>query len=157
MIFRPATAADSDAIIALLDGIFREYGDRVCVEGSEADLKNLPAYYDDGELMVLEDEGRIVGTVALTPCDQRPNVCWLKRMYLALELRGAGEAVKLVGWACDRTRRLGRTRIECWSDVRFERAHAFYRKMGFNDTGETRRMNDAYEPYEEFFFSLDLK
>lgn len=141
----------------MLDGIFREYGDRVCLEGSEADLKNLPVHYENGEFMVLEDEGRIVGTVALKPCQQRQNVCWLKRMYLAEELRGAGYGAQFVDWARTRTRALGRTRIECWSDVRFERAHAFYRKMGFTDTGQSRRMTDAHEPYEEFFFSLDLE
>lgn len=156
MQFRPAAPADSDRIIALLDGIYREYGDRVCLEGSEADLNNLPAHYGDGEFMVLEDADRIVGTVALTPCDKTANVCWLKRMYLAPDLRGAGVAPKLIDWARDRARALGRTRIQCWSDVRFERAHAFYRKMGFTDTGERRRMTDAFEPYEEFFFSLDL-
>lgn len=156
MIFRPAAAADSAGIIALLDAVFREYGDRVCLEGSEADLEDLPAHYADGEFMVLEDDGRIVGTVALTPCQQQPNVCWLKRMYLAPELRGEGLAPKFIDWARDRTRALGRSQIQCWSDVRFERAHAFYRKHGFNGPARRRRMTDAYDPYEEFFFYLNL-
>ena len=156
MQFRVAKAGDSGGIITLLDSIFREYGDRVCLDGSEADLVSLPAHYEPGELMVLENENGIVGTVALKPCEDQPHVCWLKRMYLAPELRGVGEGQRFIDWARERTRSLGRSRIECWSDVRFERAHAFYRKMGFNDTGERRRMTDAHEPYEEFFFSLDI-
>lgn len=157
MQFRPATAADTEGIITLLDGVFREYGDRVCLEGSEADLQDFSAHYGEGEFMVLDDGGRIVGTVALKPCEERENVCWLKRMYLAPELRGAGHGAKLVEWARTRTRELGRTRIECWSDVRFERAHAFYRKLGFDGPIERRRMTDAFEPYEEYRFALDLE
>ncbi len=156
MVFRPATAADSGGIITLLDAVYREYGDRVCVEGSEADLVDIPAHYESGEFMELEQAGTITGTVALKTCGLDSAVCWLKRMYLAPELRGTGEGKRFIEWSKGRARESGRTMIQCWSDVRFERAHRFYRKMGFLDTGQRRRMDDSYEPYEEFFFSLAL-
>ena len=37
---RPATLADSAALIALIDGVYREYGDRICLENYDADSPN---------------------------------------------------------------------------------------------------------------------
>jgi hypothetical protein len=45
--------------------------------------------------------------------------------------------------------------VEFWSDVRFDRAHAFFRRWNFVQ-GERRQMSDGAMPYEEYFFSLSL-
>ena len=78
-------------------------------------------------------------------------------MYLDSSLRGSGHADRLMQWALDKALELGMTRIECWTDTRFERAHAFYRKIGFQTDGSVRRMLDGCEPYDEHFFSIDLQ
>jgi hypothetical protein len=47
-------------------------------------------------------------------------------------------------------------RLECWSDTRFTRAHAFFARGGFQGDGRVRRMHDGWMPYEEYFFFRDL-
>ena len=57
-----------------------------------------------------------------------------------------------IDWAKDQ----GIDRIEFWSDTRFERAHRFFAKFGFEKNGDVRSMDDSHEVYKEFFFFLDL-
>lgn len=154
--FRPATEADQPGIIALLDSVYGEYGDRVCFHGCDADLTAIATYYPGDSFMVLDDRGTIVGTVAVTPCSKDRAVTWLKRLYLASELRGTGWGKRLIAWAEQQSRTMNRPRLQCWSDVRFERAHAFYRKLGYVEPGKTRTMNDSFMPYREVLFYRDV-
>ncbi len=151
MVLRPYRKEDRDPVIALIDGVYREYADRVHLEKSEADLRNVPANYAPGYFMVLEDAGEIRATIAISPDPERPEVCFLKRLYLDARLRGTGAGARLMEWFLETARGLGMTRAELWSDVRFERAHAFYRKHGFQNDGEIRDMDDSWQPYKDFF------
>jgi len=157
MDFRPVDQKDKDEIIRLIDSIFHEYGDRVCLDKADSDLLDLSAHYEHEAFMVLENDGHIVGTVALQRAPDRPLTGYLRRMYLAPTLRGGGHANRFMIWAMGRARELGMTRIEFWTDTRFERAHAFYRKIGFQHDGTVRSMNDGWDPYDEYFFAIDLQ
>lgn len=157
MDFRPVEQKDKDAIIRLIDSIFREYGDRLCLDDADRDLLDLSAHYEQDAFMVLEDDGRIVGTVALKRAPDRPHTGYLRRMYLAPTLRGSGHADRMTKWALQKALELGMTRVEFWTDTRFERAHAFYRKIGFQTDGTVRTMHDGWEPYDEYFFAIDLQ
>ncbi len=117
---------------------------------------DIPANFAPGHFMVLDDAGKIRATVAITPDNQRPGVCFLKRLYLDSNLRGTGAGARLLEWFLNTARDLGMRRAELWSDVRFERAHAFYRKNGFQNDGTTRDMDDAWIPYREYFYFKDL-
>jgi len=152
MLLRPYRGEDQDAVIALIDGVYREYADRVHLAKAEADLLDIPANFAPGHFMVLEDAGRIRATVAISPDPERSGVCFLKRLYLEAGLRGTGAGALLLDWFMQTARDLGMTRVELWSDVRFERAHAFYRKHGFQNHGEVREMDDSWQPYREYFF-----
>ncbi|QEG22170.1 GNAT family N-acetyltransferase [Mariniblastus fucicola] len=163
---RLAVADDCDGIVELIDGVLREYGDRICTTpgGSEADLLDIEAGYRDkgGEFWVLESivDGRaqIVGTHATRPLSDRPlEVCTFKRLYLRRELRGTHWGHDLMQVTIDWTRSNGFGRIEFWSDTRFERAHRFFAKFGFVGTEDVRHMTDSVVPYSERFFYLDLK
>jgi putative acetyltransferase len=156
MVLRAYRPEDRDAVIALIDGVYREYSDRVHLEKAEADLVDIPANYAPGQFMVLEVGGEIRATVAIGPDAERPEVCFLKRLYLDARLRGTGVGTQLLGWFLDTARGLGMRRVELWSDVRFERAHAFYRKHGFVNDGTVREMDDSWQPYREYFYTLDL-
>jgi len=156
MEFRSYREEDKDRIIRLIDAIYREYGDRVHLGGSEADLNDIPAHFASGHFMVLDDGTDVVATVGISPDRARTNVCWLKRLYLNPVLRGTGEGARLLQWVVDTAQALEKTRIELWSDVRFERAHAFYRKHGFQREGVVRTMTDGWAPYDEYFFFRDL-
>ena len=154
MRLRPATNGDSDAVIALIGGIYEEYGFRICLEDAEADLTDIEANFPDGAFMVLCDEDdHIRASVAVVRDSNRDDVAWMKRLYLDRTLQGSGAAGDLLRWALERAMALGCRRMELWSDTRFERAHGFYRKHGFEHDGTIRHMTDAYEPYDELFFS----
>lgn len=162
---RLATNADCDGIVELIDGVLKEYGDRICVSpgGSEADVLDVDAGYraKGGEFWVLEKSedgaGRIVGTHATRPDPEKPGeVCTFKRLYLDAGLRGTNWGRDLMQVTIDWAREQGFKRVEFWSDTRFERAHRFFEKFDFQKSGEVRHMTDSAVPYSEYYFSLDL-
>ena len=57
-----------------------------------------------------------------------------------------------VGWSRDHAY----SRVQFWSDTRFEQAHRFFERYGFTKTGETRNMDDGALPYSEYFFTMEL-
>jgi len=158
MKIRPVEHGDDSAIISLIDGVYREYGDRLCLDGAEADLMDAVGHYsrDKCAFVVLDDDGEVVGTHAVVPLDDRPDVCTFRRLYLRSDLRGTGWGEKLMRWAIDAAEQFGFHRVEFWSDVRFVRAHRFFERLGFQHDGQVREMNDGWEPYREYFFSLDF-
>lgn len=161
---RLATAEDCDGIVELIDGVLVEYGDRICITpgGSEADLLDLETGYRNkgGEFWVLEESVgencRIVGTHATRPDPSKQGVCTFKRLYLHADFRGTNWGHDLMQVTIDWARDTGFERVEFWSDTRFERAHRFFEKFGFQKSGEVRDMTDSVVPYSEYFFFLEL-
>ena len=158
MNIRPATTADVNALVALIDGVYREYGDQIFLEGADADLLDIDAAYraPGGEFVVLDDGGAVRGAHAVLPLAQRPGVCTFRRLYLDRDLRGQSAGKLLMLWASEWALAHGLARVEFWSDTRFSRAHRFFEKLGLVHTGEVREMNDGAEPYREYFFYGDL-
>ena len=157
MHLRPAQPGDRDAIMALIDSVLREYGDQLFIEGADADLLDIDAHYkhQGGHFVVLDDGGRIRGTHALRPLQGRPGICNVYRLYLDPDLRGGEWGEHLMQWAIDTAREHGFHRIEFWSDTRFTRAHAFFKRLGFRRDGRTRDMDDGAFPYREYFYFMD--
>lgn len=158
MKIRPVESSDSEGIIALIDGAYREHGDRLCLDAADADLMNVVGHYSSGDsaFVVLDDDGKVAGTHGLVPVDASLGLCTFRRLYLRSDLRGTGWGDKLMHWAIDTARQIGFRRVEFWSDTRFTRAHRFFRRLGFQQDGRVREMNDAWEPYREFFFWREL-
>jgi putative acetyltransferase len=154
---RPAQPQDRDAIIALIDDVLSEYGDRLSLDVADRDLLDLDGYYvaAGGMFIVLEDMGRIRGTHAAIPVAQQPGVCIFRRLYLETGLRGGPWGSRLMQWALDWAREHGMHRIEFWSDTRFERAHRFFARFGFQRDGRIRTIEDGWLPYQEHFYFLD--
>ena len=161
---RLATQADADGIIELIDGILKEYGDRICLTpgGSEADLLDIDGGYraKGGEFWVLESVeegiGHVVGTHATRPDPEREEVCTFKRLYLHSKFRGTNWGRELMQVTIDWARDSGSKRVEFWSDTRFKRAHRFFEKFGFQKSDEERHMTNSVVPYSECFFFLEL-
>lgn len=155
--FRNATVDDQPAIIALITEVYEEYGERMCLEGADSDLLDLDAAYTQrgGQFVVAEQGGAIVGIHATLPTKPEQGVLTYRRLYTAKDQRGTGLGEALMQWAFDWSVEHGFKRVEFWSDTRFHRAHAFFTKLGF-EKGGTRRMEDGYEPYEEFHFVKSL-
>lgn len=158
LLLRPATARDTDGLVELIDGVYREYGDVIYLAGADADLLDIDAYYraSGGEFVVLDDGGQVVASHAVLPFADRPGVCTFRRLYMRPELRGGGWGERLMRWAINWAREQGLSRVEFWSDVRFERAHRFFARLGFEKTGAVREMTDGAEPYREYFFTREL-
>lgn len=155
---RAATAADQPGIIDLVNRIYGEYGDRICLERADGDLSDIELNYygQNGEFVVLERAGEILGTHALLPLLERPACCTFRRLYLDASLRGQQWGTYLMQWALDRARTRGFQRIEFWSDTRFSAGHQFFRKLGFQTDGQKRKMTDGWEDYQEYFFFREL-
>lgn len=151
---RVATNEDAAAITDLIDRVYREYGDRVCLEGADQDLFDVEASYDrrGGRIVVLEGESGIVGSHAVLPLDSTNGLCTFRRLYVSREHRGSGAGERLMQWAIDWAKQQGLQRVEFWSDTRFERAHQFFSRLGFKKDGRVRDLDDGHEPYQEYFF-----
>ena len=155
---RPPVVADCAGVIALVDAVYREYGDKVCLDDADRDLTEIHQHYArlGGQCVVLTDGQHIFGLHAVVPLADRAGVCTFRRLYLDRSLRGAGWGEKLMRWALDTATTLGFQRVEFWSDTRFERAHRFFARLGFLRDGRERTMTDAWEPYREYFFYQDI-
>ncbi len=154
MKLRPFQRGDKDGVIALIDRVLKEYGDKVFVEGLDKDLLDIEGHYParGGAFVVLEKNGEILGAHAVLPVPQRPGVVTFRRLYLCSTVRGTRGGAQLMQWAIDWAQENHYKRVEFWSDKRFSRAHRFFAKFQFRCTGEERKRNDSWAPYEEYFF-----
>ena len=122
-------------VLTLIGSIFVEYGLTFEPAGYDADLTRILTSYHGagGAFWVLEHERRVAGTVAVLPLS--PAEAEIKRVYLESPLRGQGWGRTLVehavSWAVGR----GHRSVVLWSDVKFERSHAMYERLGFARTG----------------------
>ena len=131
----PFEARHVDAILGLIGSIFAEYGLTFDPTGYDADLNRIEVKYRDtgGDFWVLEDDGRVAGTVAVVPLSATDVE--IKRVYLDASLRGQGWGSRLVEHALAWARARGHGRARLWSDVKFTRAHVMYERLGFVRTG----------------------
>ena len=152
MTIRPATNADADEVRALVFGVLAEYGLSPDPDGTDADLADLEASYGarGGAFDVVEDEGRIVGSVGLYALEG--GVCELRKMYLARETRGQGLGKRVLEHALDRARALGFRRVELETASVLVEAIGLYTRYGFSPVDPAHlspRCNRA--------FALDLE
>ena len=156
---RAATNADVPGITKVISTIWQEFGELVVIEDEERDLLDIETHYfgKGGAFVVLvNDEGVIKGTHAALPKDE-PGVCEFKRLYLAKELRGENYGHELMDWAIDWARVKKFKRIEFWSDTKYDRAHQFFKRFGFERDGQIRHVEDVTTPYSEYFYFLNLQ
>lgn len=154
---RPATAADRDTIIDLIDTCLREIGDQVFIDGEGRDLLDVSSAYDQrgGAFVVLELDGEVIGTHATLPVETSGKVATFRRLYLKKSHRGSGHGARLMEWAIDWCQSHGFEKIVFWSDTNFTRAHQLFESFGFTK-GETRDMDDGAVPYSEYRFAKAL-
>ena len=132
MKLRPATNADREAIEALIFGILRDYGLEPSPETTDADLADIASHYSEnrGSFDVMEnDDGRILGTVAVHRTDD--DLCELRKMYLAEELRGQGWGKRLLDLAIESGRKLGYQTMWLETADSLKESHRLYERYGF--------------------------
>ena len=145
----PFEPRHTPGVLALIGGIFAEYRLTFEPAGYDADLTRIGTAYRDGAFWVLEDDdGAVLGTVAVVPVS--PSEVEIKRVYLDVSLRGRGWGRALVEHAMAWAAVHGHTRVRLWSDVKFQRSHLMYERLGFVRTG-IRDCEDADQSQEYGF------
>ncbi len=133
---RTATREDVPAIVALLVddplGATRESeGEQAAYLTAFEAIDADPAH----ELVVLEDDGEVIGTLQLTllPGLSRGGAlrAQIEAVRIASSRRGQGLGEELVRWAIDESRRRGAVIVQLTTDVSREGAHRFYERLGF--------------------------
>jgi GNAT superfamily N-acetyltransferase len=130
---RPATAADRDAIAAVVRGVYDEYGFTFDEDGYHADLRDVEGSFDG--FWVAEEDGAVIGTAGLDLSDARVGClelcdCSLERLYVRGAERGKGAGSALLRTVLEEARTAGRRRLAIWSDKRFADAHRLYERFG---------------------------
>ncbi len=87
------------------------------------------------ELVVLEDDGEVIGTLQLTllPGLWRGGAlrAQIEAVRIASSRRGQGLGEDLFRWAIDESRRRGAVIVQLTTDASREGAHRFYERLGF--------------------------
>lgn len=149
---RAARDEDSAGIIDLITRVYGEYpGVLMDVDGEEPELRAPASAFE--AFWVAESAGEVVACVgAKTRATEGRPVVELKKMYVSRALRGRGLGRRLIEQVEAYARERGATRVELWSDTRFETAHAVYEHVGYRRTGDVRELHDISDTSEFFFF-----
>lgn len=151
VIVRDADDRDSEQVIDLIRDVFDEYqGCVLLVDEEEPELRTPRSAYErlGGRFWVAECQGRICGTVAMTPTDA-PGVARLHKLYVsdAARRRGVGETLcRLVERAAKEN--LGASMMMLYSDSRFLNAHRLYERLGYARQPGLVHRNDASNSVE---------
>lgn len=152
ILIREARDSDADGLIALIGGCFDEY------PGCVLDLEELPELLGiatefkklNGRFWVAERGGRVVGSVGFSP-GKKPGYAELKKLYVEKAARTGGLGGALCALAENGARQAGYFRMDLWSDTRFETAHAFYERRGYERGPKTRELHDKSDTVEYYF------
>lgn len=149
---RPATDADSTAIVALVGDCFAEYpGCVLDLPGIDAWMRAPASAYagTGGQLWVVELDGVVVAIVGYKPT--APGRVELKSLYVGAAARRRGLGARLVGAVEVAARAGGASVVELWSDSRFTDAHRLYERLGYRRGAQTRELHDPSDTTEYFF------
>ena len=152
---RPATREDTPGVIALIGRVFMEYGWIWDAPTEVPDLLDFDAHYAPprGAFWVVIDGASVVGSVGV---DRKgAGRAELHRLYLEPGQRGRGLGEALVAQVLQWCRTQDITRLELWSDTRFEHAHRLYVRLGFHRDGERTLVGDINDT-REYRFERDV-
>jgi GNAT superfamily N-acetyltransferase len=165
-VIRDAQPADYPAVAELMRAFIRWHynrhaSDRVMIESYfdedafEAELSSLPGYYGPpaGALLVAEEEGHVVGCVALKGLDQ--DRCEMKRLFVEAASHGTGAGQALARTIIERARALGYSKMMLDTGPKQLEAQGLYRKLGFRDAEAYYDMSPELRSWL-VFMELDL-
>ena len=148
MLFRPATADDLPAILALL--VDDELGKLREDLGPPLDRRYLEAFAaierDPNQLLaVAEQGGEVIGCLQLTfiPGLSRLGM-WrgqIEAVRVAAAQRGSGVGRAMLRWAIEQCRARGCGLVQLTTDKRRDDAHRFYASLGFEASHEGMKLS----------------
>jgi putative acetyltransferase len=150
--FRDAVDADSEALIALISGVFDEYPGCVTdVDGEMPELRAIASHFRrlEGCFRVAERAGSVVGCIGFAPL--RNGGVQLHKLYVRADCRRRGIGAALCDFVEATAAAQKATHVELWSDTRFETAHRMYEGRGYHRGPETRELHDKSNTVEYFF------
>ncbi|MBN2891475.1 MAG: GNAT family N-acetyltransferase [Bacteroidales bacterium] len=156
MFIRLASNSDTEQIIKLIETCYAVYDDKVNTMYYDKDLLDIEGKYltNNGVFYVADKDFRILGTIALKPVDEKEAE--IKRFYVHPDFWGDGTADLLFSYVLNYAKNSNIKKISLWTDERYERAQAFYKKVGFV-AGESKDMEDADNPYTLVYYEFILK
>lgn len=143
----PATPADRDALLALIQSAYRGESSRAgwtteadLLGGQRTDPEGLDAIFanPDQTLLIARQDGGIVGCIALT--DKGGGRFYFGMLTIAPALQGAGLGKQLLAAAEDRACDAGASVMEMWVIKQRADLIAWYERRGYRPTG-------AFEPF----------
>lgn len=150
--FRPAAEADVPRLLRFMRALYEEDGSTSLREAAaEAALRRLLADSDRGLVGVIERGGDPVGYVVLTwgySLEFHGRDAFIDELFIEPEHRGVGLGGRAVEWAEAACRDHGAGVVHLEVEIGNERAHALYRRCGFEERGlrlMTKRLSAAGE------------
>jgi len=152
---RTASAGEHDAADAVARRAFAEY-ERVYPDWIPVlrDGRPMSRIADEGELIVAENDGRIVGCVGYIPPGRSRNAVfekdWAALRFMAVDpqARGQGISRSLAEECARRAKRDGATHLALFTSPAMAIAIAMYKRMGFRFV---RRIDPVYGMQAELY------
>ena len=146
-VLRPGSISDIPRLTAIIQETIESYGYIFELEFELPDFLDYEGFYGGrkGELYVIEEGGVVVGCGALK---LNAKIPYLSRIYVDVRHRGKGYGKAMVLHLMSRSRDLGYSGLELWSDTLFRTAHKLYERLGFRFTGRVRPLGDVNNCYE---------
>lgn len=145
-VVRPATPADLPRVVELLAQLAPDTADREDPSRIDMYTAVLGRTGAQGQrLLVIEDGGRIVGTLALVLVEnlshQGAPYAIIENVVVDEAERGKQYGETLLRAAIDQAREAGCYKVSLTSNKRRTDAHRFYERLGFERTHEAFRIN----------------
>ena len=132
---------------------FAEYPNCIMdVDGEIPELRRIASYFaeNQGKFWVGERDGRVVACIGVSPSDE-PGGVELRKLYVHRSVRRIGLASVLAELVLTEAEARGADFVDLWSDTRFDQAHAFYTRLGFEGGTRSRDLNDLSNTVEYYF------
>jgi putative acetyltransferase len=160
IVIREATDDDYLDLVEVIMSCFAEYPNCVMdIDGEIPELRRIATHFreNDGKFWVGERDGRVVACVGASPSGESEESgnagvgVELKKLYVHRSARRIGLASVLAELVFEEAARRNATFVDLWSDTRFDTAHAFYTRLGFEGGTRSRDLNDLSDTVEFHF------
>lgn len=143
---RPASEADLPVLLELIGQPDMDDGEVLALDDARALFARI-ASYPNYRIYMAERAGEIVGSYALLIMDNLGHLgapsAIVEQVLVAPHAQGSGVGREMMHHAAAESRRAGCYKLVLSSNLKRERAHAFYDQLGFERHGYSFRLDIA--------------